>query len=165
MYFTLHIGWHFEVLTCDDGRCTQCAKCCCAQKSKSSREASPVKLRRSSLTCSPADDPGDEGFLDLRDEDEATPCAISGLDRLLNAPVLGDSDASKKQCEVKLTSSSKPSSARHLQPQLDDSFEMLRKPKVCGVVLKCARDKAILQGLMKGGRGMTSLCDKKCTID
>ncbi len=95
-------------------------------------EPSPVKLRKSSLTSSPADDPGDEGFLDLKEveQDEYQSCGISGLDKLISAPVLNASLPKVKPDSI--PNAAKPKCVRHLQSQLllNDSFEIKERPAV-----------------------------------
>ena len=92
---------------------------------------SPVKLRRSSLTCSPVDDEGDEGFLELKDidNDGLESGAPSGLDKLINAPVLNTSIPTDSSDETGETPN-KHKCVRRLQSQLDDSFEIKQRPSV-----------------------------------
>ena len=90
-----------------------------------------MKLRRSSLTCSPVEDEGDEGFLELKDIDNDGPesGAPSGLDRLINAPVLNTSIPTDSSDEIGETPN-KHKCVRRLQSQLDDSFEIKQRPSV-----------------------------------
>ena len=82
------------------------------------------------MTCSPANDEGDEGFLELNELEDESGCGggvPSGLDKLINAPVLNSSKSVESSDEA---TPGKQKCIRRLQNDLDESFEIKNRPAV-----------------------------------
>ena len=79
------------------------------------KKESPDKLRKSSLTCSPETDEGDDGFLDLleTDDDDEIP---KGLEGLIHNPVL--STGRSKQHAFKIISEFTPGLSSYNQENI-----------------------------------------------
>ena len=63
-----------------------------------------MKLRKSSLTTSPTTDEGDDGFLDLVENEDSSLDIPKGMEGLFSAPVLTATDSENTPTQKKVAS-------------------------------------------------------------